>query len=200
MRKQTRPPAPLQFVEKSDQWTQQWLNIRAQNPSGFTWYTVDRKTARQWALPALHIMNQGHCSFCDAFPLEDRSKTPVEHFRPKSHDRFAHLAFEWSNLYFSCEYCQSAKRDLWEEGLIAPDETDYAFHRYFKFDFTNGAMAPNLRASIADHSRAEITIRLYALDSVIRRQYRLLELQKYDGSTSPQIDDWAYRDFLVSLD
>jgi len=45
-----------------------------------------------------------------------------------------------------------------------------------------------------------MTIRLYALDSAIRRQYRLLELQKYDGSTSPQIDDWAYRDFLESLD
>lgn len=77
---------------------------------------------------------------------------------------------------------------------------DYALHRYFKFDFTNGAISPNPRASIADQARAEMTIRLYALDSAIRRQYRLLELQKYDGSTSPQIDDWAYRDFLESLD
>ncbi len=200
MRKQTRPPAPPQFDEKSDQWTKQWLNLRANNPNGFSWYIVDGLTARQWALPALYFMNQGHCSFCDTFPLADRSKTPVEHFRPKSRDVFAHLAFEWTNLYFCCEFCQGAKRELWEDGLIAPDEVDYSFHRYFKFDFTNGAIAPNPRAPIADQIRAESTIRLYDLDSEIRRQYRLLELQKYDGSLNPRIDDWAYRDFLESLD
>ena len=196
MRKQQRPPAPTQFVENSEKWTSQWLKLREQNRSGFAWYTVDGRTARQWALPILHEMTQGHCSFCDAFPLEDRSKVPVEHLRPKGRDEFAHLAFEWSNLYYCCEYCQLEKKEKWEEALIAPDEPDYQFLRYFVFDYTNGAISPNPTSSPHEQHRAEITIRLYGLDSVIRRQYRLLELRKFEGTMSSTIDDWAYRDFL----
>ena len=147
MRKQHRPTAPPQFDQHAEKWKNQWLNLRVQNPRGFTWYTVDGRTAREWALPVWHLMNHGHCSFCDAFPLEDRTKIPVEHFRPKSREEFAHLAFEWTNLYYCCGYCQSPKREYWEEGLIAPDETDYSFHRYFWFDSTNGAIEPNPKAS-----------------------------------------------------
>jgi uncharacterized protein (TIGR02646 family) len=196
MRKQQRPPAPTQFVENSEKWKSQWLKLRELNRSGFAWYTVDGKTARHWALPILHEMTQGHCSFCDAFPLEDRSKVPVEHFRPKGLDEFAHLAFEWSNLYYCCEYCQPEKKEKWEEALIAPDESDYQFLRYFVFDYTNGAISPNPTSSLHEQERAAITIRLYGLDSVIRRQHRLLELRKFLGTTSSAIDDWAYRDFL----
>ncbi len=64
------------------------------------------------------------------------------------------------------------------------------------FDYTNGAISPNPNSSPHEQDRAEITIRLYGLDSVIRRQYRLLELRKFEATMSSMIDDWAYRDFL----
>ena len=196
MRKLQRPPAPQQFEEHAQKWMNQWLNLRVQNPRGFTWYTIDGRTARDWALPVLKSMSQGHCSFCDAFPLEDRAKIPVEHFRPKSHDDFAHLAFEWTNLYYCCGYCQSEKHDQWEDDLIAPDELDYSFQRYFAFDYTNGCIWPNPTASTADQERARVTIRLFGLDSVARCQHRMLEFRKFSDAVSPEINDWAYRDYL----
>jgi uncharacterized protein (TIGR02646 family) len=39
----------------------------------------------------------------------------VEHFRPKSDARFSHLAFEYSNLYYSCRGCNVAKGVKWPE-------------------------------------------------------------------------------------
>ena len=196
MRKQQRPPAPQQFEEYAEKWKNQSLNLRSHNPRGFTWYIVNGSTARDWALPVLKAMTQGHCSFCDAFPLEDRTKIPVEHFRPKSHDEFAHLAFEWTNLYYCCGYCQSEKHDQWEDDLIAPDELDYSFQRYFAFDYTNGSIWPNPTASPADQERATVTIRLFGLDSVARCQHRMLEFRKFSDAVSPEINDWAYRDYL----
>ncbi len=198
MRKQQRPTAPQQFDEHAEKWKDQWLNLRKQNPGGFTWYSIGKSTAREWALPILNAMTQGHCSFCDAFPLEDRSKIPVEHFRPKSREEFAHLAFEWTNLCYCCGYCQSEKHDQWEEGLIRPDESDYSFQRYFVFDFTNGGIFPNPKSSDADQERANITIRLFGLDTGTRRQYRMLECDKFADATHPEINDWAYRDYLES--
>ena len=198
MRKLQRPPAPQQFEEHAQKWMNQWLNLRVQNPRGFTWYTIDGRTARDWALPVLKSMSQGHCSFCDAFPLEDRAKIPVEHLRPKSHDDFAHLALEWTNLYYCCGYCQSEKHDQWEDDLIAPDELDYSFQRYFAFDYTNGCIWPNPTASTADQERARVTIRLFGLDSVARCQHRMLEFRKFSDAVSPEINDWAYPDYLES--
>ena len=60
MRKQQRPPAPRQFDEHAEKWMNQWLTLREQNPRGFTWYSIDKLTAREWALPILHAMTQGH--------------------------------------------------------------------------------------------------------------------------------------------
>lgn len=196
MSKQQRPPAPQQFVDHAEKWTDQWMKLREQNRSGFTWYSIDCKTARDWALPLLHAMTQGHCAFCDTFPLADRTTEPIEHFRPKSPDEFAHLAFEWTNLYYSCHRCQTEKRELWKEGLIAPDEVDYTFRRFFLFDYTNGAIAASPRAAPEDQARAMVTIDLYGLDSPERRQHRLLELSKYSTSSHRVLDAWAYRDFL----
>ncbi len=198
MRKLQRPSTPPQFDEHAEKWTTQWLNLRKQNPRGFAWYTIEGRTARNWALPVLLSMTQGHCSFCDAFPLEDRMKIPVEHFRPKTHDEFAHLAFEWTNLYYCYSYCQSEKRDQWEDGLIGPDEPDYEFQRYFVFDYTNGSILPSPMGLHLGQARAEITIRLFGLDSVARCQHRMLEFRKFSDAVSREINDWAYRDYLES--
>lgn len=165
MRKQTRPEVPEMLVLHSQRWTEQWVSLRQRNPAAtFNWYPVDALTVRQWVLPDLHKMTQGHCAFCDTYPLDDRSKTPIEHFRPKTHPEFLHLADEWSNLYYCCDLCQATKREQWDHVLLCPDANDYSFDRYFMFDFTNGRLLPNEIASENDQRRAEVTIRLYGLD------------------------------------
>ena len=200
MRKQQRPPEPTAFIENSAKWRDQWLELKARNPgAGFQWYAFGGKTAREWALPALREMNQEHCSFCDAFPLRDRVKIPIEHFRPKlnsSRPEFASLAYDWSNLYYCCPFCQSEKGEKWDDGLIAPDEPGYSFEQYFRFDFTTGAILLNPFAAANDRVRAEVTIRLYGLDKPDKRRARLLALRQWTNSIEKILDESSYRDFV----
>ncbi len=145
-------------------------------------------------------MNQGHCSFCDAFPLIGSSKEPIEHFRPKSDPQFRHLAYAWSNLYYSCECCQSHKGERWDDTheLVSPDAADYECFSYFEFDFLTGEMRPNSKASDLKQARAQTTIEHYGLDHQDRRDRRQRVLREWQRlhETQRQIDSESDRDFL----
>ena len=196
MRKQTRPPKPDILVQHGDRWSQQWANLREQNPAAaFQWYEVEGRSSREWLLPVLREMTQGHCAFCDAYPLEDRSKEPIEHFKPKHEPQFHSDAYAWENLFYACEFCQGEKQGQWDDGLLKPDADDYAFEKYFQFDFTTGELKPNAVVSESDQLRASVTIKMYGLDHEKRRRFRRLELRKWSRK-GQELDDWAYRDFL----
>ena len=194
MRKIHRSSEPDILVQNASKWNSQWTDLKAKNPSAqFNWYRVDGKSARDWILPDLAAMTQGHCAFCDRFTVEPES---VEHFRPKSDSRFLHLAYSWENLFFCCGGCQNEKREQWDELLLNPDANDYSFSRYFVFDFTIGSISPNPRASAEDQSKARATIQIYGLDTLQRRRFRRLELKRWLNSKSLSINSFAYRDFV----
>ena len=168
----------------------------ANSKASFSWYQKDKTSARDYILPALRLMNQGHCSFCDAFPLMGSSKEPIEHFQPKSDPRFHELAYVWSNLYYSCECCQSHKGEHFEDGLLQPDAPEYECLHYFEFDFTTGEMRPRSKAGDADRQRAEVTIRLYGLNESDRPKRRREVLRDWQRKNIPEIDRASDRDFL----
>lgn len=196
MRKQTRPAEPEIFINNSEKWNQQWVELLNRNQqASFSWYKADGKSAREWALPVLREMNQGHCCFCDGYPLEGMSNEPIEHFQPKS--KFPYFAFTWSNLYYCCEKCQSSKADKWDDLLIRPDDVNYEFSRYFEFDLTTGEILPKGTATEQVKKAAETTIKIYGLNQFGRpgrRRNSILEWQKQNDER--KIDKWAYRDFL----
>ncbi len=199
MRQTTRPASPVVLIEYAEKWNQQWAALRASNPSAaFQWYQHEGRSARDWIHEDLSNMTAGHCSFCDTFPLADRGngEGSVEHFRPKHRPEFHLLAYDWGNLYFCCDQCQSRKGDQWNEQLLAPDHTGYEFNRYFAFDFTTGALLASPAASPDDRQRAEVTIQIYGLDSTARRRHRKLEARKWGGAEERDVDEWSYRDFL----
>jgi uncharacterized protein (TIGR02646 family) len=197
MRKFERAGEPAICIEHSASWNAQWVSLRNANPKAtFNWYTINGRSAREHLLPALQAQSDGHCSFCDAFPVAGVSSESVEHFRPKS--KFPERAYTWTNLYYCCDACQKAKREEWDEALLHADAQDYSFSRYFEFDFTTGGIKPNSLASEADQQRAAITVKIYGLDSPARRRNRLREAEVYakcqTGEISQQL--WAYRDYL----
>lgn len=202
MRKFSRAAEPAICTTHSAKWNAQWAALRIKNPkAAFSWYEFDGKSARDHMLPALRGQSKGHCSFCDAFPVEGVSNESIEHFRPKG--TFHDQAYTWTNLYYCCDACQSAKREQWDEQLLRADDVEYAFAHYFEFDFTTGAIQPNSRASDEDQQRAAVTVRLYGLDSPSRRRNRRDEARKFAKSKPNEIEveAWAYRDFLgVSID
>lgn len=202
MRKQTRPDPPEEFRQNADKWNRQWAELRTRNPSaGFHWYETAGRTAREIALPALKEMTQDHCAFCDVFPLDDRSREPVEHFKPKSRPEFYDQAYTWENLYYCCEFCQGSKGEKWNDQFppLRPDAAEYSFSRYFRFEFTTGRIEPNplLKNSEPDAwQQARVTIELYGLDEPAKRRRRLQELRKWSRSSGPVLNEFAYRDFL----
>jgi energy-coupling factor transporter ATP-binding protein EcfA2 len=63
----------------------------------------------------LLAMTQHHCAFCDShWRCPRTSDATIEHFRPKGDDRFAALAFEWTNPFPACDRCQGRKREHWD--------------------------------------------------------------------------------------
>jgi len=197
---QTRPTEPEAFQKNAEKWNRQWVALRESNPSAaFSWYQWNGRSAREWAIDPLTRMNQGHCSFCDNFPLDDRDQ-PIEHFKPKTNPEFYHLAFSWTNLYYCCTTCNSHKEDIYDPLLLAPDEEGFDGNRYFQFDATNGAIQPNPRANSSDQRRAEFTIETFRLDTITRRRIRLLEIEKWeDVKDTSKIDNYAFREYLREL-
>ena len=197
MRKQPRPAAPAVLAENNAKWNAQWVALRQRNPqAAFQWYTVDGKTCREWILPELEAMTQGHCAFCDAFPFDDKSMEPIEHFRPKSNPMFHHLAFEWTNLYYACDRCQSSKNSQWVDELLAPDESGYEFSDFFCYELTTGELMPNPVATEERQNRARETIRVFDLDNPKRRSRRCREFHIWRRSSARDLDDVGYRDFI----
>jgi uncharacterized protein (TIGR02646 family) len=55
------------------------------------------------------------CCYCTGKTIEKGGEEnfDVEHFRPKSRPEFAHLEFQYSNLYYACRGCNLAKGARW---------------------------------------------------------------------------------------
>jgi len=87
----------------------------------------------------------------------------IEHHKPKS--RFPDEAYSWGNLFYCCSLCQSRKREIWHARLLKPDEADYAFSRYFQWNFRKNRIEPSDSASPADRKAAQLTICLYNLNA-----------------------------------
>jgi|GEM_PF-328212 len=199
MRKFQRAVEPDAIKEHCEKWNSQWSTLCANNPSAqFSWYSVDGRKANHYILGPLKAQTQAHCSFCDGFPIGGVSNDTIEHFRPKSKSHFPELAYSWSNLYYCCSSCQSAKTDQWDERLLKPDADSYTFEKYFEYDFTTGGMRPNPLAQPIDRKRAEVTIQLYQLNTRVRQRNRLLEARKFEKGAKGMVgsDEWAYRDFV----
>lgn len=195
MRKQIRTGAPEFLSAKWEEWGLRWEeNLQKEKPSAWNWRQVDNVMVNVRLLPLLKAQAGAHCSFCDAFPVSPPSKETIEHFRPKS--KFPRLAWQWENLFFCCNFCQDSKLDAWEDGLIAPDEPEYAFGDYFYPDTTNGKIEIRPDISPEKQARAEQTRRLYDLNNPGHCTQRLAVQEQRSGLPHWHIDRFAYRDFL----
>ncbi len=199
MRKQDRGQKPQVLEEKGDDWTQRWVR-RSPEGGKFAWPQFDGKKLNTILVPLLREQTVGHCSFCDAYPVDATSLETIEHFRPKGKDHFPKLAFTWENLFYCCQRCQGEKLEQFDESLLKPDSDDFEFAKYFFCDFTTGEIKPNPGASEADRERARITSEIYGLNSHNLPTYRLQWIKIYQNLKSSGgpvvLDDYPYRDFL----
>jgi len=72
------------------------------------------------------------CGYCDDLDVYHGGVRgyQIDHFKPHSIDSFKHLKEEYSNLVYSCPFCNRAKSNKWEDidGFIDPCEKEYDNH------------------------------------------------------------------------
>jgi uncharacterized protein (TIGR02646 family) len=141
-------------------------------------------------------MTQGHCSYCDGFPLGNMDQPAVDHLRPKGDPRFYELVCQWDNLYVACTACNGHKREQWDERLLAPDASSYQFERFFSYDSLTGELRPNVGAAPADQERAQRTIEIFGLNRAQTCRARLREAKA--KVVAEHVDERPYR-FLAPL-
>ena len=170
---------------------------RVANPGHqFQWPDIAGKPLNQHLLPDLRALTDGHCAYCDQYPLR-KAEESIDHFLPKSDPAFYGLVCQWENLYLSCISCQSWSNQ-YVPALLRPDETGFSFGRYFVYDFFNHRIAINELATAADQHRAETTIRLFKLNEDGNPGARRIALDRW-SKTDPDervIDDFNFRYLL----
>jgi uncharacterized protein (TIGR02646 family) len=164
----SRPAEPAILSVGRVGWTESW--VRRCAGGAWFWPSVDGAPLNQHLLPALRAMTSAHCAYCDGFPPQAAT---IDHFRPKAAGAFPDLAFAWENLYPCCHGCQK-RGDAWDPALLAPDEPDYAFDRYFLYDGTTGRLEPHPAATPDDRHRARVTIDSFRLNDADRVELRLV--------------------------
>lgn len=63
---------------------------------------------------ALRKSTSGKCMYCES-KMEHICYSHVEHIKPKS--KFPELEFEWSNLGFCCQICNTKKGNKYDENV-----------------------------------------------------------------------------------
>lgn len=110
------------------------LDSKKKQGIGFSW----RMKIYEPLKAELIKLTQGHCTFCDGYPIGAESKETIEHFYPKSD--FPLLAYQWTNLFYCCDKCQSEANKLPFQYTLKPDDATYSFDTYFYFDLGTGQL------------------------------------------------------------
>jgi uncharacterized protein (TIGR02646 family) len=193
MRLFQRLPAPGCLAGRWEAWGIEWQQRKEREPgASFHWHTIDGEAVNHKLLPVLKAQVQNHCSFCDIFPVRPPSKDTIDHFRPKA--AFPLLAYQWENLYYCCDYCQE-KGTQFDDALLRPDDPEYTFERFFRWDFTTGRIEVNERASLPDQHRARVTIDTFRLN-IEHPSLRKRELRHRSALRELPLEEFAYRDFV----
>lgn len=158
----------------------------------FQWPSVSGKRLNQHLLPHLLELTDGHCAYCDTYPL-GRSDETIDHFLPKSVSTFYAFVCQWENLYIACADCQNAKKEQHDSRLLRPDEVNYNFSRYFIYDFITDKIECNPAATPIDQDRAESTISIFDLNHKAHCINRRRARQLFTADPTPILSDYNYR-------
>lgn len=96
-------------------------------------------TTREWKkinsnqkkdiLNSLNEIFNGFCGYCEG-TVGTTSYPNIDHFKPKS--IFPKLMFEYNNMIFSCQMCNTLKKEKWDELFFNPTEEDPELHIKFE--------------------------------------------------------------------
>ncbi|KIM10424.1 MAG: hypothetical protein KU38_07590 [Sulfurovum sp. FS08-3] len=107
------------------------------------------------------------CCYCESKISSDTNSSHVEHIRPKGHDKYPHLTFEYHNLAVSCNgtcqnlpndstihNCGHIKSNEYDENLFLNPVELEDIRDYFEYDIDEG----KIEASAKNEQKASYMI------------------------------------------
>jgi uncharacterized protein (TIGR02646 family) len=188
-------------------WGQEYktfLDTKKASGVGFSW----RQNIYEPLRNELRLLTNWHCSFCDGYPIGETSKETIEHYFPKND--YPLQAYEWENLFYCCDKCQSEANKSPFKPTLKPDEASYLFDDYFYFDLGTGELKvlENLENDEPHKfQNARNFLNRYGINNPIRNQSRKDVFQNIKNHLQNEDDerirnDFNYRyiyDYTVSL-
>lgn len=138
---------------------------------------------------ALFSCNNDHCAYCDCHPLQDDRGFEIDHFVPKTIEPLK--SFTYTNLFPSCNECNK-KGNNYDTLLLKPDEENYKFEDYFRYDSFTGEIIPNESKPIENQERAKLTTIILRLNIGNKPINRLKAIKKEIKLNTP-LDERPYR-------
>lgn len=154
MRRTVRLPIPDSLKNNAAQWTEELLKEIALKGS---YSKVEEKFKNRYRQEdirnALERMYGRHCCYCESI-IGVSAYGRIEHLRPKSRSEFYRYTFEWENLHWCCEICNTGyKRDRWNFQYPILDPVEDEIEKYMRLNLTTGEYE-----EIEGNKRAETTI------------------------------------------
>ena len=154
----------------------------------FQWKQWQGQRVNLRLLPLLSEMTEGHCAYCDWFPMDTGTDPTIDHFKPKA--RFPREAYCWDNLYLCCRHCQEKADELFTDQLLRPDEVGYRFDAFFIYNHSDGTLSPNPGASETNRERAQLTVEILKLNSRGRPAARKRDLDRFRDLKVAEQSKW----------
>lgn len=170
-------------------------NKKETKGQAFSW----RESIKTSLLQELEDQTNEHCSFCDGYPIGTESLEPVEHYQPKA--EFPLLAYQWENLFYCCDKCNSEANKTAFEFTLKPDQVDYEFETYFYFDSFTGRLEvlENLETEAPNkYQKATKFLERYGINTPKRtkaREHLINDIQNFFQNLSNPTDQRKRKDF-----
>lgn len=139
MRKVMRLHKPDSLESNAPQWTKELMDeIRIRG----SYAKVDVKFINRYRQKdvkiALEKMYEKHCCYCESI-IGISSYGRIEHLKPKSLPEFHQYTFDWENLHWCCEICNTSyKKAQWDFQFPILDPSKEDIGKYLRLNLTTG--------------------------------------------------------------
>lgn len=119
----------------------------------------------------LEKMYKRHCCYCESI-VGTSTYGRIEHLRPKSNPQFYQYAFEWDNLHWCCEICNTSyKKAKWDFQNPILDPTRDDINSFLDLNLSTGEYE-----IIENNKRAQTTIEHTGMnrDSLVKARRRII--------------------------
>ena len=130
-----RGDAPSDFTQYAAFWQEEFQTEKRRYSASEFWTKIrKRKKMKYYAMVLFSVFNR-KCAYCES-KMAHVSPAHIEHYRPKSDERFVTLMFDWNNLFISCPACNTSKGNKFPECnghtcLIDPTHEEPSEHLEF---------------------------------------------------------------------